>query len=302
MSLYLALIFGGIALILHHKQKPDPKKAYLAVKETEKESAPLAVNLKALSDNRWIVKLRNLADPVLDLLGDGAWYKISAFVALVFFAAAYVNQRWLMLSPIVFPTVVAVGGFIWGWSFLLKRRKNKFEQTFPDALNIMMSAITAGDSITQAIIYVGETLNNTIGREFKYMGQRLKLGEPPETVFARSTKRFPYPSYLFFVVTIRANMSRGGQLKQVMARLIRVLVDSRAMEKKKMALTSEARLSAKLVAIMPFAFMGIMQLVSPENLQFVLFHPEGRWILFYVLGSEVLGLTIIWLLVRGVRA
>ncbi|USD38805.1 MULTISPECIES: type II secretion system F family protein [Ferrimonas] len=301
MSLYIACLLGGLALLLYGKTRPDPKAAFLKPEQQVQEKTPLAVNLKNLGKSRLYLKLKELADPALDLLGDGAWIKIGAFLTLVFSGATFANQKWLQLHPLLLPALITLAAFIWGWSFMLRRRKTKFEETFPDALNIMMSAVTAGDSVTQSITYVGKTLDNTIGREFKHVGERLKLGEPPESVFKRSCKRFPYPAYLFFVVTIRANMTRGGQLKNVMARLIRVLVDSRAMEKKKMALTSEARLSAKIVAALPLAFMGIMHLMNPDDLQFVLFHPDGRWILFYVLGSEALGLTIIWLLVRGVR-
>lgn len=302
MSLYIALILGGLALAFYRKNKPDPKAAFLRPDEPQpQEQTPLAVNLQSLGKSPLYLKLKELADPVLDLLGDGAWLKIGLFLMLVFTVTSYLNQKWLMLNPLLLPASVTLAAFIWGWNLMLRRRRASFEQEFPDALNIMMSAITAGDSISQSIIYVGKTLDNDTGREFKYVGERLKLGEPPEQVFNRSCKRFPYPAYLFFVVTIRANMSRGGQLKQVMAKLIRVLVDSRTMEKKKMALTSEARLSAKIVAAIPLAFMGIMHLMNPDDLQYVLFHPEGRWILFYVLGSEALGLAIIWLLVRGIR-
>ncbi len=87
-----------------------------------------------------------------------------------------------------------------------------------------------------------------------------------------------------------------------MARLIRVLVDSRTLEKKKMAMTSEARISAKIVAAIPLIFMLILNYVNPDNVEFVLYDPEGRLVLFYVLGSELFGLFLVWLLVRGVRA
>ncbi|WP_028108157.1 type II secretion system F family protein [Ferrimonas futtsuensis] len=302
MSLYIALILGGLALAFYRKNKPDPKVEFLRPEEPiEEVQIPLAVNLKNLTKSRLYLKLKELADPALELMGDGAWIKIGLFLMLVFTASSYLNQKWLMLNPVLLPVAVTLAALVWGWNLMLRRRRARFEVEFPDALNIMMSAITAGDSITQSIIYVGKTLDNDIGLEFKHVGEHLKLGEPPEQVFNRSCKRFPYPAYLFFVVTIRANMSRGGQLKQVMAKLIRVLVDSRAMEKKKMALTSEARLSAKIVAALPLAFLGIMHWLNPDDLQFVLFHPDGRWILFYVLGSETLGLAIIWLLVRGIR-
>ncbi|GAL34235.1 Flp pilus assembly protein TadB [Vibrio maritimus] len=135
-------------------------------------------------------------------------------------------------NPLLISAAVAVF-LVFGYRFLLSRRRSEFENSFPDALNILMSAVTAGDSLMQAISYVGDTMDNAIGREFKLMADRLKLGETPETVLMRSCKNYPYPEFLFFTITLRANISRGGQLKGVLARLIRVLVDARTLEKKK---------------------------------------------------------------------
>ena len=55
----------------------------------------------------------------------------------------------------------------------MTKRRRDFENTFPDALNILMSAVTAGDSLMQAISYVGDVMDNSIGQEFKLMGDRL---------------------------------------------------------------------------------------------------------------------------------
>lgn len=87
-----------------------------------------------------------------------------------------------------------------------------------------------------------------------------------------------------------------------MKRLNRLMFGARAIEKKKLALTSEARASAKIVAAIPFIFLFMLQYLSPENYEFVMFNPAGRPILYYVLISESIGILIIWLLMRGVRS
>ena len=152
-----------------------------------------------------------------------------------------------------------------------------------------------------SIMFVGKTLEGSVGEEFKRMGERLQLGESPDSVFKKSCNRFPYRSFQFFVITLRANMQRGGQLKDVITRLNRLMFDARAIEKKKYALTSEARTSAKIVAAIPFFFLFILQYLSPENYDFVMNHPNGQPILYYMLISEAIGIGIIWSLMKGVR-
>lgn len=258
-----------------------------------------AVDVQALSDLSYRQKFVRSVNNVRRQLGAFAEVKFILFsiVAIIFsllfnsqfFRAQEVTAAilgWLLLSVL---------GFFW----LRKRERNQFEEAFPDALSMLASAISSGESITHAIIYVGNTLQGDVGQEFKKMGQRLQVGESIDSVFRKSCQRFPYPSFYFFVITLRANMQRGGQLKDVITRLNRVMFDSRAMEKKKYALTSEARASAKIVAAMPFLFLIYMRFMIPDSYNFIMFDPEGKSILYYLLVSESLGLGMIWWLMKG---
>ncbi|USD99188.1 type II secretion system F family protein [Vibrio sp. SCSIO 43133] len=299
--LWLSLVLFALVIILLRDSKVKKVDQFFNIEEAEAENLN-AINVKSLVRKQNWQKFKESISPTLTILGPRSSLYIALYITGSIIASWYIviellsmTNSWLVLSLSLIFTV-------FGYRFLVGRRRRDFENTFPDALNILMSAVTAGDSLMQAISYVGEAMNNPIGREFKLMGDRLRLGESPEVVLQRSCKNYPYPEFLFFTVTIRANIARGGQLKGVLARLIRVLVDSRTLEKKKMAMTSEARISAKIVAAIPLIFTVILNYVNPANVDFVLNDPQGQYVLFYVLGSELIGLSIVWLLVRGVRA
>ncbi|CCN83445.1 conserved hypothetical protein [Vibrio nigripulchritudo SFn27] len=179
-------------------------------------------------------------------------------------------------------------------------QEEKFKSDFPDALNILSGAIAAGQSIIHAFEYVGEKLDNDVGKEFKYMAERLLIGEDPDDVLSRSASTFPYVEYFFFISTIRINLSRGGQLKDVITKINRIMFDARALEKKKNAMTSEARSSAKIVACLPVIFLLILRFTSPENYNFVMFEDGGKPIFYYVLFSELIGFFCISMILRSV--
>ncbi|KGK11818.1 type II secretion system F family protein [Vibrio navarrensis] len=185
---------------------------------------------------------------------------------------------------------------------LKQAKANKFKEDFPDALNILSGALSSGQSIVHAFEYVGLQLDNEVGREFKLMSERLLIGEDPDEVLARSSASFPYVEYFFFAATIRINLNRGGQLKEVISRINRLMFEARAVEKKKNALTSEARMSAKIIASLPIFFLMILKFTSPENYDFVMFQDGGKPIFYYVLSSEIIGFICIWMILRGVRA
>ncbi|GAM66519.1 flp pilus assembly protein tadB [Vibrio sp. JCM 19236] len=65
-------------------------------------------------------------------------------------------------------------------------------------------------------------------------------------------------------------------------------------------MTSEARVSAKIVAAIPLGFTILLSQIAPHNLEILMEDPIGNWVIIYVIGSELLGLFIVWLLVKGV--
>ena len=299
--LWISLILFSFVLLLIRDSKVKKVNQFFNIEEAEAENFN-AINVKSLVRKQGWHRFKESISPTLMVLGPRSTLYIALYITISLIASWYIVVDLLSMTNSWWVPVLALVFTFFGYRFLVTRRRRDFENTFPDALNILMSAVTAGDSLMQAISYVGEVMHNPIGREFKLMGDRLKLGESPEVVLKRSCKNYPYPEFLFFTVTIRANIARGGQLKGVLARLIRVLVDARTLEKKKMAMTSEARISAKIVAAIPLVFMVILNYINPDNVNYVLYDESGRVVLFYVLGSELFGLFIVWLLVRGVRA
>ncbi|EHR6436705.1 type II secretion system F family protein [Vibrio parahaemolyticus] len=246
-------------------------------------------------------KVKDKFKQLKKLLSPNAGLKLIGFFAASSIAVYCVNDWFFMfeywkvllaLEPILFVM------------FILKLsgiQAQRFKDNFPDALNILSGALSSGQSIVHAFEYVGTQLDNEVGEEFKKMSERLLIGEDPDDVLARSAASFPYVEYFFFAATIRINLSRGGQLKDVINRINRIMFEARAIEKKKNALTSEARASAKIIAALPVIFIMILKVTSPENYNFVMFEEGGKSIFYYVLVSEAIGFFFIYMILRGVR-
>lgn len=263
-------------------------KGVKAVIDAERFEESLHVRIKRVA--REFTQLLN-PNPALKLL---MFFLISA-IAVYFINDFFLQQTYwkvlLFLQPLLFVV------------FIVKLRAHKtakFQSNFPDALNILSGALSAGQSIVHAFEYVGKQLDNDVGYEFKFMAERLLIGEGPDEVLARSAASFPYVEYFFFASTIRINLSRGGQLKEVINRINRIMFDARAVDKKKNALTSEARSSAKIIAALPVIFLLILKFTSPENYNFVMFEEGGKPIFYYVVISELIGFFCIWMILRGV--
>lgn len=305
MSLYFYLILiGGVAWYYSSSLKKQKTALLDKDSHTPSEEDLNLVNLSSLKGESFKDQLLIRFNAIAVQLGKKGLVKAALGIIAISFAMSYLVGVYLALGFVSGMAALAATPFVAAimlLRFLLKRRQKQFEDSFPDAINLMTSAVSSGESVMQAIQFVGERLDSVVGQEFKWVGQRLQIGESPDEVLRRSCQNCPYKSYRFFVITLRANMIRGGQLKEVMTRLNRVLFDARSVEKKTMAMTSEARLSAKIVGAIPFLFLFGMQYMSPENFQFVIHDPDGRMILYYLIGSEAIGMGIIWFLIRGIR-
>ncbi|GAA4902430.1 type II secretion system F family protein [Ferrimonas pelagia] len=305
MIFYLSLLALSLVLLVLAWRDSKVKHPYLERAKTEllhhMQEDELGVNFAALYHRNWWQQQLDAINNLYQHIGKLAWLKILVTVLALGLVSIEFNRRFVRGDPLLVAMIVIIAGLGCITLWLKKREFNTFNQAFPDALNMLASAVSSGESLVHAIRYVGDTMTGPVGSEFKRMSQRLQIGENPDEVFRKSCQRFPYNNFYFFVITLRANMNQGGQLKEIISRLNRLMFNARTIEKKKLALTSEARGSAKIVAAIPFLFLIMMQYISPENYEFVMFSEAGRPILYYVLISEAIGLGIITLLMKGVK-
>lgn len=226
----------------------------------------------------------------------GAKGLIMAAVAMA--VMIILNANWLGIRWDMFIPVVLAGLFIAQLRIgrLLLRRD--FENRFPEVLAVVNAAVSAGNSIHQALGRCGKNVDGRLGETFHRIDRRLNLGEEPERVFKDAWQDHRYREFYFFVIVMLVSLERGGQLRVLIGRLSRIIINSKNMARRKAAMTSEARTSAKIVAAIPLLFFCGMKYFSPENFDFIVHDSTGQLILYYVIASETIGMIIIWLLVR----
>lgn len=302
----LILIASWSALLLYfliHRSRQSKKLSSLIEMEAEFEGVK---GVRSVIDSQqfeesYKARLRKSYKETIKVFQPNMSLKLILFASVTASAVYAVNEFFLRQDYLVCLLLAEPILFFVFYTKLKQRQMDRFKTNFPDALNILSGAISSGQSIIHAFEYVGKQLDNDVGKEFKLMAERLLIGEDPDDVLERSSNTFPYLEYFFFASTIRINLARGGQLKDVINKINRLMFDSRAVEKKKNALTSEARASAKIIACLPVIFLIILKFTSPENYSFVMFEEAGQPIFYYVLVSELLGFFCIWLILRGVN-
>lgn len=251
-------------------------------------------------NNAFMLAYYNFIDDISPL-GE---YRIPKFLAinLGITVIIYSCLSWLFATnfQLLIPIVYLVSCyFIFG--SISKRKYKMFNDEFSDVVNMLGGAISAGETLFNGMNYVGKSKNGAVANEFYKISSRVALGEDIEKIFSSSAKTFPYIPYLFFLISLKANILRGGELRKALGNLGEIMFEAKAVEQKKSTLTAEARMSAQIVAALPVLFLFLLKFISPENFNFVMYEQAGRPILIYVICSEILGIGMIWQLLRGVK-
>ncbi|OOH89011.1 protein dehydratase [Pasteurellaceae bacterium 15-036681] len=292
MILYYIIILFGLLLIIF---------ALYNLKRTKKLISPYASTNKQQFAYATLAHIREIIKEWLnfftrnnpDNLGRNSM--VALFIGIVLFIS---NRFFFKLGDFCFISGMLVAFISVVWVIGKHDNRKVFEESFPEVIQVVNSAISAGIGLMQALERCGANIQGPLGHEFRNIYRRLAIGEDVDSVFEDSYKRYKYKEYYYFIIIIKLNLSRGSQLKEVISRLSRVIADSKKMEKRKKVLTSEARMSAMIVACFPVAFMLFMRFSMPQDFEFLLNDPSGRMIFYYVIGSELLGLFTIWMLMR----
>ena len=138
------------------------------------------------------------------------------------------------------------------------------ESDFTAAITIMNNSFKSGRSITQAIEIVGEEVGGVIGAEFKRMNLELLYGLDIEMVFKRFAKRVDLEEANYLTASLTILNKTGGDIIKVFSSIERSLFDKRKLRLELKSLTSGSRIIVYILLGIPFFFVLIISLISPD--------------------------------------
>ena len=106
------------------------------------------------------------------------------------------------------------------------------------------------------------------------------------------SERVPLTDLRYFVVAVLIQRESGGNLTEMLGNLSRLIRERLKLMGKVRVLSSEGRLSAWILALMPFFLAGVMNLVNPEFMTPLWTDPMGITIIKYMLSMMVIGVLI----------
>jgi tight adherence protein B len=146
---------------------------------------------------------------------------------------------------------------------LIKRRINKFNSRFPDALELMVRGLRSGLPISETLGIVADEVSGPIQDEFRTVSDKMKIGRTMEAALQETADRLGTAEFQFFTITLAIQRETGGNLAETLANLADVLRKRAAMKLKIRAMSSESKASAWIVGSLPFIVFGLICFINP---------------------------------------
>jgi tight adherence protein B len=150
---------------------------------------------------------------------------------------------------------------------MIKRRVNKFNTNFPDAIELMVRGLRSGLPITETLGIVAGEIPGPVGVEFRMVSDKMKIGRTMEAALQDTADRLGTAEFQFFVITLAIQRETGGNLAETLSNLADVLRKRAQMKLKIRAMSSESKASAYIVGSLPFIVFGLVWMINPHYMQ-----------------------------------
>lgn len=211
-------------------------------------------------------------------------------------AAAAAVAGWLFLTLLLHlaawvaglaALAAGAGGAWFCFKTARARRRARFLEHFPDAIDLVARAVRAGLPVIEAISAVARDVPGPAGEEFGEIANQLKVGVAFDEALWHTAEHVGLADFRIFAVSLSLQRETGGGLSETLANLAGVIRRRKELRLKTKALSAEARASAMVISALPFVAGGALAMTNPEYFGRFFSDPNGG----YMLGAALAAIT-----------
>jgi tight adherence protein B len=179
-----------------------------------------------------------------------------------------------------------------------RRRLQKFEEHFPEALDLLGRAVRAGHAFTTGLEMIGKETSEPIAGEFRMTFDEQKFGIPLRDALLNLTERVPLIDVQFFVTALLVQRDTGGNLAEILDGLSRVIRDRFRLYREVRVKTAQGKLTAGILIALPPVMACMLAILNPEYMRVLFEDPRGMMILALAGVNQIVGSAIIWKIIH----
>lgn len=305
----LAVVFGvyWLLIVRPEDQQQRQLKKRLNVKRDRVLGPGLLKQAERLSDvpiiDRILSQVGRVSAPLQRrLTQSGLKMTVGTLVLLsaVCGLAGYAIAVWFLRARLVgipLGLVAAYLPFVYV-KFMKNRRLLKFEEQFPEAIDLLARALRAGHAFTTGIEMVGAEMPDPVGAEFRLMYDRQNFGMPVPDTLRQFAERVPIIDARFFATAVLTQREAGGNLSEVLDNLAGVIRERFKVKRQVRVVTAHGRMTGWVLAAMPPVLALALFLVNPNQMMMLVRDPLGVQMIVVAVVLQVIGTLVIRKLVN----
>lgn len=169
-----------------------------------------------------------------------------------------------------------------------ERRVARMRESVPDALRCMEVCFQSGLSLPQVLEQVAQETQQGVGALFRKAANRLRLGHSSAEAL-EVLRRGGIDELAFAAVALDVQHEAGGSITHALE-AAREAVESRLeLQRSLRVQTAQAKLSARIVSVLPFALIALFSLISEDFLAPFFESFVGMALLTAALGMQAAG-------------
>ena len=308
----LVLVGAGITVTLltvRQTRRDLERRTSLITGGARRASRRGKVETEELHEPDWSDQLGSRLRAIFAFRLARTWGMKAAPLALLVAAGIGACLGWFVLRSGLHQSVwislaASIGGLFFAPRAMLKREQNaadqKFMESFPDTIDMVIRMLRAGVPVTGAVRTVGEEATPPVSDIFTNLADQMAIGITFEDALAVAGERVGLPDFKFFVVAVALQRATGGNLASTLEILSEIMRKRRAMRLKAKAVTGEVRMSAYVLGSIPFFVIGGLLVITPDYLQPLIADSRGNVIIAVAVGMLVAGFGTIRRMMRSV--
>lgn len=178
------------------------------------------------------------------------------------------------------------------FKWIQDRQDGQLLQQFPDALSMLVRSVRAGLPLTDAVRVVAREIPQPTAGQFQIIVNDLTIGMPISQSLTRLAARTSLAEYHFFATALTLQSQTGGRLSETLDGLADMIRKRIAAKDRALALASEARTSALILAALPVLAGTGMVIFNWSYMSVMFLEPRGNVLLGAAVGSLCFGLVL----------
>jgi tight adherence protein B len=253
----------------------------------QEKHGPLPIIDRILAQSHLGTRLKRLIEKSGVETTPSAIIAASIIGALLGFVIASMVTTQAIARPLA--TVAGlIAPFVW-LKHKATRRLKRFEEQFPEALDLLSRAIRAGHAFQTAMGMVADECPAPVGPEFKKTFDQQNFGLPLKEALNELAERVGLLDVKFFVTAVLIQRDTGGNLSEILDNLAHVVRERFKILRQVRVHTAHGRFTGYVLLALPAALACALMFINPDHMGLLFTERMGQLMVMGAIVMQTIG-------------